>query len=120
MVTTLRVTPAMQAGITDHIWAVDEFLDALLTEPAGEAPKAQALSHREPSAPARKLPSGPGWLRLATEPTPGLKQCRKSEPPPPASPPAQAAPPPPAEPQRGMVQLDLFSWSPGPSDTPEG
>jgi len=27
--TTLRVTPAMQAGITDHIWEVEEMLQAI-------------------------------------------------------------------------------------------
>jgi hypothetical protein len=27
--TTLRVTPAMQAGITDHIWEVEEMLRAI-------------------------------------------------------------------------------------------
>jgi hypothetical protein len=26
--TTLRVTPAMQAGIADHIWSVRELLEA--------------------------------------------------------------------------------------------
>ncbi|WP_437538177.1 transposase [Sorangium sp. So ce726] len=120
VVKTLRVTPAMQAGLTDHVWTVDELLDALMTEPAGEPPMAQALTHREPSAPARKLPSGRGWLRLVTEPTPGLKRPHRAPEPPPASPPVQAAPPPPPDPPRRPVQLDLFSWNPGPSDTPEG
>ncbi|WP_437494835.1 transposase [Sorangium sp. So ce1014] len=120
VVKTLRVTPAMQAGITDHVWTVDELADALLTEPASEAPKAQPLSHREPSAPARKLPSGRGWLRLVTEPTPALKRPQRApEPTPPASP-VQAAPPPAPVAPAGPVQLDLFSWKPDPSDTPGG
>ncbi|WP_242516536.1 transposase [Sorangium cellulosum] len=107
VVRTLRVTPAMQAGITDHVWTLDELLETLLTEAEGPAPEAQPLTHREPSAPSRALPNGRGFLRLVTEPTPALKARRRSEPPPPASPPVQAAPPP------APVQLDLF-------DPPEG
>ncbi|WP_104982123.1 transposase [Sorangium cellulosum] len=107
VVRTLRVTPAMQAGITDHVWTLDELLDTLLTEAEGPAPEAKPLTHREPSAPARPLPGGRGFLRLVAEPTPALKK-RRSEPPPPASPPVQAAPPPPPEAPRGSVQLSLF------------
>jgi hypothetical protein len=33
---TLRITPAMQLGITDHIWSIGELLDAALSN---EAPK---------------------------------------------------------------------------------
>ncbi|AUX34114.1 uncharacterized protein SOCE836_062820 [Sorangium cellulosum] len=66
VVNALRVTPAMQAGITDHVWTVDELAEAQLTEPASEAPKAQPLRHREPWAPARKLPSGTRRRRLVT------------------------------------------------------
>ncbi|XXT16680.1 hypothetical protein WME94_41265 [Sorangium sp. So ce429] len=110
----------MQAGITDHVWTMDELMEALLVEPAGEAPQAQALTHREPSAPARKLPRGRGFLRLVTEPTPALKQRRRSEPPPPAAPAAQAAPPPPSVAPAGPVQLDQFSFLGDPSDTPGG
>jgi hypothetical protein len=32
---TLRVTPAMQLGVTDHIWTIGELVDAALT---GEVP----------------------------------------------------------------------------------
>ncbi|WP_437923829.1 hypothetical protein WMF37_33065 [Sorangium sp. So ce291] len=96
---------------------------ALLTEPAGEppmAPGAHSSRALEPSAPARKLPSGRGWLRLVTEPTPRFKRPHRAPEPPPASPPVQAAPPPLPDPPRAPVQLDLFSWKPDPSDTPEG
>ncbi|XYI02929.1 transposase [Sorangium sp. So ce1128] len=120
VVKTLRVTPAMQAGITDHVWTMDELMEALLAEPAGEAPQAQELTHREPSAPARKLPSGRGFLRLVTEPTPALKQRRRSEPAPTAAPPVQGAPPPPPVAPAGPVQLDLFSFLGDPSDTLDG
>jgi hypothetical protein len=27
---TLRVTPAMEAGLTDHVWSIDELLGATL------------------------------------------------------------------------------------------
>ena len=33
---TLRVTPAMQLGVTDHIWSIGELVDAALNN---EAPK---------------------------------------------------------------------------------
>ncbi|MGH6935448.1 MAG: hypothetical protein ACRED2_04540 [Methylocella sp.] len=36
---TLRVTPAMQLGVTDHIWSIGELLDAAMNnevpQPAG-------------------------------------------------------------------------------------
>ncbi|WP_437561125.1 transposase [Sorangium sp. So ce542] len=114
VIRTLRVTPAMQAGITDHVWTLDELLETLLAEEEAAAPEAKPLTHREPSAPARPLPNNRGFLRLVTEPTPALKQRRRSEPPPPpAAPPVQAVPPPPPEPPRSPVQLSLF-------DPPEG
>ncbi|MGK3994004.1 transposase [Sorangium sp. So ce1024] len=113
VIRTLRVTPAMQAGITDHVWTLDELLDTLMTEAEGPAPEAKPLTHREPSAPARALPNNRGFLRLVTEPTPALKQRRCSEPPPPPASPVQAVPPPPPEPPPGPVQLSLF-------DPPEG
>ncbi|XYH95876.1 hypothetical protein ACMHYB_50140 [Sorangium sp. So ce1128] len=99
VVRTLRVTPAMQAGITDHVWTLDDLLETLLAEAEGPAPEAKPLTHREPSAPARALPNNRGFLRLVTEPTPALKQrCRSEPPPPPAGPPVQVVPPPPPEP----------------------
>ncbi|KYF62449.1 transposase [Sorangium cellulosum] len=111
VIRTLRVTPAMQAGIADHVWTLRELMDTLLTEEEAAAPEAKPLTHREPSAPARALPGGRGFLRLVTEPTPALKRPQR-HPEPLPSPPVQAAPPPPPEPQRGMVQLDLFGDPP--------
>ena len=29
---TLRVTPAMQLGVTDHIWSIGELVDAALSD----------------------------------------------------------------------------------------
>ena len=109
----LRVTPAMQAGITDHVWTLDELLDMLLAEEEHAAPEAKPLTDREPSAPARALPGGRGFLRRVTAPTPALKRPQRAPEPPLAAPPVQAAPPPPPEPTRGPVQLSLF-------DPPEG
>jgi IS1 family transposase len=34
---TLRVTPAMEAGITDHVWIIEEVVDLLDTEPIRKA-----------------------------------------------------------------------------------
>lgn len=107
VVRTLRVTPAMQANVTDHVWSVEELLDALLSEPAGEKPVAKPLEHREPAAPARPLPNGRGFLRLVTEPTPARKGAPRHDPP---SAPIAVPPPadPPAKPS-GPVQLSLFT-----------
>ena len=35
---TLRVTPAMQLGVTDHIWSIGELVNAALSSDAPEAP----------------------------------------------------------------------------------
>jgi hypothetical protein len=102
VVRTLRVSPAVQAGITDHVWTVDELLDALLSEPVGKAPEAKPLTHREPEAPARPLPNGRGFLRLVTEPTPAPKRA----------PVVPAAPTPPAEVPHHPEQLPLFPEPP--------
>lgn len=34
---TLRVTPAMEAGLTDHIWSLEELVGVLDTKAAGAA-----------------------------------------------------------------------------------
>jgi IS1 family transposase len=64
VVSTLRVTPAMAANVTDHVWDLEEFMDAVLTEPAGAKPVAQPLAHRMPKETARELPNGRGFLRV--------------------------------------------------------
>jgi hypothetical protein len=113
VVKTLRVTPAMQVGLTDHVWTVDELLDAIMSEPVAEPPVKQELTHREPSAPSRKLPSGRGFLRLVTEPTPAQRRPR-TEPPPAA--PLAPVPPPVAEPR----QLSLLDFLPKPPQGGDG
>lgn len=42
---TLRVTPAMEAGISDHVWAVEELVDLLVSErPVSSAPSGISIS----------------------------------------------------------------------------
>lgn len=103
---TLRITPAMAIGVQDHVWDLEELLDALESVDPCEAPEKQPLRHRVPEGPARELPNGRGFLRLVGS----------GEAPPPAPmPPAPIAPvaSPSAEPVNG--QLDLFSWRPKPA-----
>ncbi|MDI3291031.1 IS1 family transposase [Polyangium sp. 15x6] len=71
---SLRVTPAMEAGIADHIWSIEELVELALSEPAGERPRVKELTPiKRPGGPdgpdgkpkgARELPNGRGWLRL--------------------------------------------------------
>ncbi|HEY3822503.1 MAG TPA: hypothetical protein VGL81_35305 [Polyangiaceae bacterium] len=86
VVRTLRVTPAMQAGITDHVWGIEEFYDTIMTTEPVEAPTLKPLAHRMPSTTARELPGGRGFLLVV--PTNGAP----SAPIPPTTPvaPAQA------------------------------
>ncbi|WP_441290798.1 IS1 family transposase [Sorangium sp. KYC3313] len=105
----LRVTPAMEAGLTDHIWSIEEFVTAALSEAPGEPPKPRALKLPEPpagapTAPARALPNGRGFLRLVGS-APAVPVAPTSAPEPPPS-----EPPPAPEPRR-MVQLSLFDPS---------
>lgn len=59
----LRVTPAMQAGLTDHVWSVEELVATALSEPADAPPQAKPLRLASEVG-ARALPNGRGWLRL--------------------------------------------------------
>jgi hypothetical protein len=61
---TLRVTPAMQLGVTDHPWDLGEFMEALLDETPVARPEPKPLTHPEPKGPARALPEGRGFLKL--------------------------------------------------------
>jgi IS1 family transposase len=66
---TLRVTPAMEAGITDHVWSVEELVTRALAAEPCTAPEPKKLA---PPAPlpnekpvtAKELPNGRGWLRV--------------------------------------------------------
>jgi IS1 family transposase len=111
IVRTLRVTPAMAAHATDHVWELPELLDALLSTPETAAPIAGPLAHRVPVGTARELPGGRGFLRVVG----GT-----------ASPvaPSPAPMPPPVAPVAKLVassgvamaestgQLDLLAWRP--------
>jgi hypothetical protein len=107
----LRVTPAIEAGITDHVWSTDELVEralAALAEPAAP-PVKKPLSMPEtpqgaPVAPVRELPNGRGFLRLVS----GGGETPKGPAPQPS--PAAPAAPAPAVPARSRVpfQLSLF------------
>ena len=115
----------MLAGITDHVWGLEELMEAALAEPAGEKPTPKPLAIPRPVGPARELPNGRGFLRVvqgggqpaAPPPPPAAPAVAVGAPPapieaPPVAPPAPAAPsaptPEPAE------QLDLLSYRPRP------
>lgn len=46
---TLRITPAYEAGITDHVWSIEELVTRALAEP------------KAPPAPLAPIPSPDGW-----------------------------------------------------------
>ncbi|WP_437649807.1 IS1 family transposase [Sorangium sp. So ce362] len=127
IVSTIRVTPAVAAGVTRHVWDLAELLDALLSVPETPAPSAKPLAPRKPEGTARELPGNRGFLRVVqggAAPSPPVAPA----PPPPAPEPVAPAPPPPApEPVAALAhvepsalaadqprQLDLLSWRPKP------
>jgi hypothetical protein len=64
VVKTLRVTPAMQAGIADHVWDVSEFYDKIMNAPPSEPLVPKPLAYATPDGPSRELPNGRGFLRV--------------------------------------------------------
>jgi IS1 family transposase len=110
VVSTLRVTPAMAANVTDHIWTLDEFLAELLAAESCEKPEKQPLQARQPEGPARALPEGRGFLRLVPGSAAQASVIAPIEPPPaPVAAQVIEAPVVAAEP---TGQLDLLSWRP--------
>ena len=108
VVKTLRVSPAMAAGITDHIWSLEEFMAAALAEVPMAKPEAQPLASRTPEGPARALPAGRGFLRLVTEPLPARRHVKGlPDAPAPAEAPALAIEPVPSR-QLNLFDTDLF------------
>jgi len=87
---TLRVTPAMQAGLVKGVWELGEFMEAILSEPPGEKPIAKPLEYRKPATSARELPNGRGFLRVVGREAGG---GAGGEPSPPTSPAAPAPAP---------------------------
>ena len=63
IVSTLRVTPAMQVGVTDRVWDLKDFYENLLTVEPCHAPEVQPLAPRRPIETHRELPNGRGFLR---------------------------------------------------------
>lgn len=118
VVRTLRVSPAVQAGLTDHVWELGELMEALLAAEPCARPEKVALEHREPEGPARALPGGRGWLRLvggsggpspapvppALAPAPAPAQLVEAAP--------AATPTPSGLRFDANGQGDLFSWMP--------
>lgn len=118
----LRVTPAMEAGITDHVWTVEELVDRALAAAAQPVAKPERKPLRlpempaeVPAAPARELPNGRGFLRLVTGNAPAPKAPPLAPIPTPAA--STAPTPEPAADPSG--QLDLLSWRPERSTPPE-
>jgi IS1 family transposase len=110
----LRVTPAMAAGVVDHVWELREFMDAVLSAEPCDTPERKPLAPRKPEGPARELPNGRGLLRLVggasapAEPSPAPV-------PPPVAPAVQAPAVAPVEASADATgQLDLFAWKPRP------
>jgi IS1 family transposase len=88
----LRVTPAMEARLTDHVWSMEELVATALAEPGGPGPKPKPLRLPGPpdgklAPPARELPNGRGFIRLVTVgPGPSGASTPPEPPPPPVSP----------------------------------
>jgi hypothetical protein len=97
-----RVTPAMQLGVTGHVWDLRELLKNLLTVTPCHAPEAQPLASRKPEQTHRELPNGRGFLRAID----GGKSSAKT-PNPSGSTPISAPKIAPEQAPKG--QLDLFA-----------
>lgn len=103
---SLRVSPAMAAGLVQELWSVEDLIRAALAEPAAAPPVPQALTLPAQTGPVRQLKTGAGWLRLVRSgPKPAAPAAPVAAPPEPEPPPSE--PPPPPKPRR-MVQLSLF------------
>ncbi|MDC3962536.1 IS1 family transposase [Polyangium jinanense] len=110
----MKVTPAMAADITDHVWELDEFLTAIMTAERCGPPVQQDLAPRTPETTHRELPGGRGFLRIVEGGTgKGAPPAPTPEGPAPAHGAQVSAPgaSPVAAPDENE-QLDLFSWRP--------
>ena len=85
---TTRLSPALAANVTDHVWSLPELLEALDSAVMPDAIEAKPLAHREPETTARALPNGRGFLRVVSTPTPARKHAPgvPDAPPPPVAP----------------------------------
>lgn len=59
----LRVTLAMEAGLTNHVWSIEELITAALAEPDGEPPKPKSLQTRPEAGGAARCTSTGVLLR---------------------------------------------------------
>ena len=114
---SLRITPAMEAGITDHVWSVEELVTRALSAEPCDAPQPKPLAPPAPPpgekpATARELPNGKGWLRVVQGGKSAQNDAPKAPTPPmtPASVVAKLVEPTPVT--RRWEQLDLLSWRP--------
>lgn len=74
VVSTLRVTPGMQLGVTDHVWDLRELYENLLTAEPCDPPGDQPLAPRKPVGTHRVLSNG-NFLRAID----GGKSSEKSQ-----------------------------------------
>lgn len=92
VVRTLRVSPAMQANVVDHVWSLPELLESLLCETMPDAIEAKPLTHREPETTHRELPGGRGFLRVVGAQMPARRHAPGVPDAPPPAAPGQPAP----------------------------
>lgn len=99
----------MAAGVTDHVWSLEEFMGAVLTAEQGEKPVAQPLAHRAPVTTSRELPGGRGFLRVVGDGASPVAPSPAPMPPPvaPAQPRVHVTVPVASGP---AGQLDLLAW----------
>jgi IS1 family transposase len=107
-----KQTPAMAARVTDHLWDVDELLDALLAAEPCAAPAKKPIGVPVPATTSRPLPGGRGFLRIVPGPSGPKAPSPGPAPSPPPAPVAPAAPDP--------RQLDLFAPRPAKPLPPVG
>jgi IS1 family transposase len=110
VVRTLRVTPAMAAGVASSPWELSDLLAALLAEPAGEKPVAKPLAHRVPETTARELPNGRGFLQVVGGARGGKGGPTPTSPEPTPAGPREHVTVPVSSGPAG--QMDLLSWRP--------
>lgn len=93
---TLRVTPAMEAGIAKHVWTVQELVERALSAEPCDAPQPKPLAPPPGETPvtARELPNGKGWLRVVQGGKSAQNDVPKAPTPPvmPAAKPVEVAP----------------------------
>jgi IS1 family transposase len=108
---TTRLSLALAAGVTDHLWELEELLDALLSVPETAPPLPLPLAFQQPETTARELPGGRGWLRVID----GGKGAPSAPEAPIPTPPAVPASAPVEASADATGQLDLFAWTPRPA-----